>query len=494
MFSIALLLLAHLSGVLGHGLMNSPNPRGCLSATKNRFIFNTVTEDASHDFRAHSPAGDRNSGPGGGRRYQKAVVAPHPWTPFEPLDPNHRWRFGVCGDKVTGNEHLKGGEFYDNATIVATYKQGGFIDVGLTIVAHHNGFIELHICDVAKCPGGDISERCFAEGHCRQLKRRRNRVCDSGLSKDCAPIDRNHPGRWYLPCSRPNKGRSFDVYGNDGTILYDLPEDLTCEHCVIQWYWTAANFCNPPDTIEYFEGPDGPKNWGKCRGQAGAVGGYNPNKRVCGATFPEEYAQCADIRIDPRTGTNPAPAPEKSPVSSMAPTVTPTPMVSDSMTPTLEPRFTSVATWTPEPSSSMVLTTPSPEAGTPDDSGSPDDHAQPPVSDYEIGKKRRQGHGGVRDLVLVADGVRILSLNAFRMVDVSEYKHVTIEAIVEDDVSRVSFSVGGRRFIDTKRPFYLFGDMDGEPVYNDDLLVNKDIVVRARAKGDSDAVAIRLYR
>lgn len=66
---------------------------------------------------------------------------------------------------------------------------------------------------------------------------------------------------------------------------------------MIQWYWTAANTCNPPGVHEYFSGPDAP-NWQNCPGQGGAVNGWSWNKPTCGGSlFPEEYFQCADIRI-----------------------------------------------------------------------------------------------------------------------------------------------------------------------------------------------------
>ena len=86
-------------------------------------------------------------------------------------------------------------------------------------------------------------------------------------------------------------------------MLFQLPRDFKCEHCVLQWYWTSANTCNPPGVVEYFEGPNGPKHWGKCLGQGGAIGGFTKVQKSCGADtdmkrFPEEYYQCADVRID----------------------------------------------------------------------------------------------------------------------------------------------------------------------------------------------------
>ena len=65
---------------------------------------------------------------------------------------------------------MKGGKFYYNGKVVANYKEGRIIDISLKIIGHHNGFLEFHLCDIAKC-GGEISENCFNDGHYYQLKR-----------------------------------------------------------------------------------------------------------------------------------------------------------------------------------------------------------------------------------------------------------------------------------------------------------------------------------
>lgn len=52
--------------------------------------------------------------------------------------------------------------------------------------------------------------------------------------------------------------------------------------------------------MAYFKGPDRPR-WGNCPGAGGARGGVAREKPPCGPRrFPEEYLQCADIRIGGR--------------------------------------------------------------------------------------------------------------------------------------------------------------------------------------------------
>lgn len=215
------------------------------------------------------------------------------WTPFTPLRSSFRWRAGICGDLKRGRaagEHLRGGKYYYDGTVTRTFRVGGTLRARVSIVAHHNGFLEFHVCDVAKC-GGEISAACFRRGFCYALRRVRDKKCESRTDPACAPIDPKYPGRWYLPCSA---GGRFDVYDR---IMYRLPRGLKCEHCVLHWFWSAANTCNPPGVREYFEGNRGPK-WRKCKGQGGAIGGYTKVQKDCGGRrFPEEYYQCADISI-----------------------------------------------------------------------------------------------------------------------------------------------------------------------------------------------------
>lgn len=353
---LALIAYLVLPVVIAHGVLSYPNQRGALRKTK--FIPVAVDKDAPLDWAMHFPAGDKHVHPGMAHASQKEEGKSRGWKPFEPLNPKFFWRAGVCGDLKKKNAHLRGGKFYYGGKIVAELKQGGILDAKVSIVSHHNGFIEFHVCDVAKC-GGEISERCFRKGHCTQLQRAPNRRCSKKNSMECGPIDRNYPGRWYLPCTHYpyNSTGKFDSFG-PGTIKYKLPKDLNCEHCVLQWFWTTAHSCNPRGILEYYNGPDKP-NWGCCKGQGGASGGFSTVQKACEKKrFPEEYLQCADIKISPRRKkkgakkrhatspegrigrkrTKPIPYPVITPFPTL-PTITPTPptlSASPSVTPGMD--------------------------------------------------------------------------------------------------------------------------------------------------------------
>eukprot|EP00737_Agarophyton_chilense_P003694 gb/GEZJ01004393.1/.p1 GENE.gb/GEZJ01004393.1/~~gb/GEZJ01004393.1/.p1 ORF type:complete len:425 (+),score=29.04 gb/GEZJ01004393.1/:1004-2278(+) len=290
--SVLILILCCLffASVNAHGFMSDPRQRGALNIRNH--ITQPIDVDAPIDYECHFPAGDKSTTPGSGFKSVKNAAG-HNWTPYEPLSPFYKWRSGVCGDNLYGaQDHLRGGKYYWDAKRVRTYEQGSIVFFESEIITHHNGYYEFYICDIDKC-GDDISPRCFREGHCTRLIRAKG-PCDSGDHPDCGPIDRNNPGRWYLPCVHKEPAM---VGGVSRSMAYVLPPWVVCDHCVIQWYWTAANTCNPPGVAEYFTGPDAPR-WRPCRGQGGAIGGWAGSKGTCGgADFPEEYWQCSDVRI-----------------------------------------------------------------------------------------------------------------------------------------------------------------------------------------------------
>ncbi|PXF43927.1 hypothetical protein BWQ96_06296 [Gracilariopsis chorda] len=305
------------AAVHAHAVLTDPPQRGVLNPANK---FNRGSErwtNAPMDLKAHFPAGDKNDAPGAAARSQLRASANN-WVPFDPLNPNFRWRAGVCGDPKRGEQqHMRGGRFYFGAQITRTYKQGELIPIEVNVVAHHNGFFQFHICDVAKC-GGEISEQCFRDRHCYALKRAPNAACDSGFDKQCAPIDPNFPYRWYLPCATKPEN-SQERMGMD-KMLWQLPDNLSCDHCVLQWFWSAANTCNPPGVIAFYDGPNRPRNWGNCFGQSGARGGVTRVQRNCSPRRnPEEYYQCADVRILSRQSA-PPPANARQPRPVSAPT------------------------------------------------------------------------------------------------------------------------------------------------------------------------------
>lgn len=451
-----LLLPALVAQVEAHGCMTYPNPRGSLTS-RTAFIQYAVDARAPVDYFPHFPAGPRVPRPGAGIDSQRAAAGPRGWVPFEPLRKGFRWRSGVCGDSFRGPfEHIKGGRYYYNGKRVASFRQGSIISVQMAVNAHHNGFVEMHICDVGKCPHGEISQACFRRLQCTQLKRAWSKECQSGYSKRCAPIDRRYPGRWYLPCYAFRDGTDkIDRYGEGGTMTFELPDHLVCDHCVLQWFWTSANSCNPPGVIEYYDGPDRPRNWGRCKGQGGALGGVAREQRPCGGSkFPEEYLQCADIRVAPRT----------SPVKRRPPPPRPRP-----------------------PKKKAVESKPLPPPR------SPPRREKKPSGDrgeYDPSVWMRRGHRGVRDIILVENGRRVYSLNVQKYVRVRKGVLLSIEALTTSDVRAVEFSVDGKSlYVDRSPPFYILGS--ASRAFRPPL--NRWTTITVKGGGDTDSVRIYFH-
>lgn len=435
----------------GHGIMNFPNPRGALRTFK--FVPRGVDETAPLDTLMHFPAGRKGS-PGAGAISQRAEMRGKGWTAFDPYKKDFVWKSGICGDlKGPRQHHMRGGQFYYGGKIVKTYKQGGILEVGLTIVNHHNGFIEMHVCNADKC-GGEISERCYKDGHCRQLLRAKNAVCDSGKSKLCGPIDRNYPGRWYLPCSR-----SLPDFYEPRTIKYRLPADFTCKHCVLNWFWTTATNCNPPGLIDYFDGPDGP-DWGNCPGQNHARGGFTRVPRVCGGVekFAEEYHMCADISIDARGTAGPA---------ARKPKIEKIPGRKGETDMDLRKKK-KVASPSPRPSPYVKPT--------------------PKKPDSKKNKKLQ-----LKSFVIEASGKRLKRVSRWDVIDIKRYKHITFRAVTSRRVKYVDFFVNDvfvRR--EKSAPFYMFGDSGMWKGYWKKPIVNKWFKLTAKTDGARYDVHVKL--
>ncbi len=278
--------------VASHGLLYNPPQRGVTNGNQYCPV-PRFDKQATIDYSAHFPAGSKSQALGAGLHSQMKAAGRRGWTLYEPLKRNFRFRAGVCGDLLWGREHLRGGKYYNGGKIFKTYRQGQVVSFDVAVTTHHNGFFVFYMCDVGKC-GGEIGAKCFRRGHCHLLRRAWDRRCESRRDRGCAPIDPKYPWRWYLPCP---SGKT-DLYGG-GKMLYQLPKNLHCEHCVLQWYWASANTCNPPGLVKYFKGNRAP-NWGKCKGQGDAVGGWRRWETPCGGRrFTEEYYQCADVKILP---------------------------------------------------------------------------------------------------------------------------------------------------------------------------------------------------
>lgn len=425
----SLFILAMVRQSLTHGLLTVPEQRGILSCSKFAPQNTRCVVSAPRDSKPHFPAGDKSPVPGAAGRSQ-AREARGVWTPFEPLKRNFRWRAGVCGDLKTKRDHMRGGQFYFGGYITRTYRQGGTINIEYSLVAHHNGFMEIHICDVKKC-GGEISEGCFKNGHCYQLQRARVPVCETGQDRECGPVDRRHPGRWYLPCSR---GSGVQTYGGY-RMRYKLPPRLSCDHCVLHWFWSAANTCNPPGVIDYYDGPFRPKSWANCPGQGGARGGVTRVQRDCqGSRMPEEYYQCADIRIVGRS--------RNSGIRRSG-------------------RSGNISSIDQLPSEGSL----------------------------------RGNRGALIRLELVSENGASRVLRDDDEIDVGQLGNISIEAVTSRKVENVKFFVDGEQiWKDVNRRHIAFGNSGQVPNYWNEPVLNRYFVVRAEAGKEVISVRVRFNR
>eukprot|EP00172_Hildenbrandia_rubra_P002419 Plantae.Rhodophyta-Hildenbrandia_rubra.ctg3259.p1 GENE.Plantae.Rhodophyta-Hildenbrandia_rubra.ctg3259~~Plantae.Rhodophyta-Hildenbrandia_rubra.ctg3259.p1 ORF type:complete len:490 (-),score=65.65 Plantae.Rhodophyta-Hildenbrandia_rubra.ctg3259:1546-2952(-) len=286
--TLCLLFVApHFTHVQSHGAVTIPRQRGALNPPPDLDV-EILDKDAETNFCSHC-----NNGGGKGAVLE---ASGGDWKLYEPLDKDFKFAAGLCGDPLKGPEdHKKGGKFYNDGKVVEMYEAGATIDLEIAINAHHNGYMEMFVCDLDACETDDIEQECFKGGHCQKLLRAPNDLCDDGDNEGCGPIDSVYPGRWYLPCRSGEKWQFFG--GVKGTMRFKLPEGLTCKKCVLQWYWATGNSCNPRGMEPYFTGEDKP-NWGSCSGDGGSIGGVSLGLGECGGgSSPEEFWGCSDISI-----------------------------------------------------------------------------------------------------------------------------------------------------------------------------------------------------
>ncbi|XP_078352211.1 uncharacterized protein LOC144636882 [Oculina patagonica] len=176
---------------------------------------------------------------------------------------------GVCGDAYheKNQAHIYPGK-YANNIITKTYTEGQEIEVLVDITSNHQGFFVFSVGRIGTAP---ITQEKL------------NYVLKQA----------NGDSKWRLTSS------ANDVF----KIKLKLPGGLTCDHCVMQWWWTVGN------------------NWG-CDADGCGVG--HGEKQ-------ETFVNCADIRITAKDGTvvtdppTEAPSPTVPVVTEPLPTNAPNP-------------------------------------------------------------------------------------------------------------------------------------------------------------------------
>lgn len=111
---VALCSLA--SVAFSHGFVTDPRCRGALKTQRN-VKPQIIDDSAPIDYCPHC----QNAGG------TKAVGSAGPWRPYEPMKGNDRGGFGICGDPVGNNDHMKTGQFANPPSMpfVKNYESGG---------------------------------------------------------------------------------------------------------------------------------------------------------------------------------------------------------------------------------------------------------------------------------------------------------------------------------------------------------------------------------
>ncbi|XP_078351368.1 uncharacterized protein LOC144636107 [Oculina patagonica] len=197
---------------------------------------------------------------------------------------------GVCGDAyhLTNPKYVYPGEYAKDGFITKTYKEGHEIDVTVKITSNHQGYFRFSV--------GKLEKRPITQ---EQLKH----VLLQPDGSDTWPLHSSGTG--------------------DFKIKLLLPKGLTCDHCVMQWWWTVGN------------------NWG-CDEDGNCGVGKGKEQ--------ETFVNCADIKIVSAGG----PAP---PFTEAPPTERPTTQAPSTAKPTTEMPSTQNPPSTQEPPTEGPATT-----------------------------------------------------------------------------------------------------------------------------------------
>ncbi|XP_021342660.1 uncharacterized protein LOC110443036 [Mizuhopecten yessoensis] len=157
---------------------------------------------------------------------------------------------GTCGDPYNGERENEAGGKYATGFIVQNYEKGQIIDVTIDLTTSHMGFFEFKIC-----ANNDVT---------------------TPVTQDC--LDKhvlkftNGDVKWPITTT--------GFYH----LKLQLPPDMTCDQCVLQWHYKAGN------------------NWGvdEITGE-GCLG--------CGDQ--ETFINCADVSISGTGGQTSGPPPQQ---------------------------------------------------------------------------------------------------------------------------------------------------------------------------------------
>jgi hypothetical protein len=184
--------------------------------------------------------------------------------------------------------------------IEATYSCGQTIDLSVTLTAHHKGHFQFKACPIS--PGQAATQACF---DARKLR---------FISGHGANFDPNYPERAYIPPAPPGTQASNGSGLWNYQYRFQLPAGVSGDLVLLQWHYITANSCLPPGYDRY-QFPAGwhPGNLGACQSLPldGSVGG----------ALPEQFWNCAEVRITNNCQGGPTPTPPTTPTTPTTPTM-----------------------------------------------------------------------------------------------------------------------------------------------------------------------------
>jgi len=296
--STALALVNLLPRVEGHAYLSTPMSRNWLAHV----------DPPSEAVREYCPHCLSGGGPG-------ATSAAVPLWPY-PETPTTARRHGVCGDPAGENQR-----YAQSGRITAEYTQGQIITLEVAVSTHHRGHFEFFLCDMANNIGSVTSECLLQTPLLRD-------PTDTAVSPPDARAE--FAGRYYIEprCAREDTDATYATSLNATALYtraaelhrnlqkvrmrYQLPADLTCQHCVLQWVYVTGNSCNAPG----YSSRAWPTVYTDCQGDGPGAGWWGSSLSSCvTASYPEEFWNCADISITSSSPTPHTPEPSQQPTS-----------------------------------------------------------------------------------------------------------------------------------------------------------------------------------
>lgn len=160
----------------------------------------------------------------------------------------------------------------------------------ITISTYHWGHVEFFLCNADSLgEGGVVTQECF-----NKYPLSRSTTVDS-----VRHIDPEHPGRYFMDPSCVS-----DQSGGGATAVYDLPDGLSCERCVVQMIYYTGNSCMHPGYDEF-----NPSSFSTSSCAPLKDNWIKLNLGMCGVdgNYPEEFWNCADISITSEGGISSKP-------------------------------------------------------------------------------------------------------------------------------------------------------------------------------------------